>query len=439
MVQIRGVPGRSLYSVGIVSVFVLISLLFFWVPTPPPRAPTRQAAIPNTIPSQPKPAADPAANTNGGTSNGSNSNGSSAGPGLVQQSTGKIIDHIYNRTLGFGDILSVSLPSRTDRRDSMHLQSSLSGFHVTFVDGVNGDDVVDKAIPNTFKHDRMRGSSIGSWRGHMNAIQQIVDRNLASALITEDDLDWDIRIHDQLYDFALSARALIQPLAGTQNQYHDPTFPKPGKNSPDTVPDIDFAHLPETEEPKISPYGDDWDVLWIGHCGMHFPFKDDVHQPKGRVVHKQDETVAMKKYLRNIPQPFTLSDDYPQHTRVVHHAEEGVCTLAYAVSLQGAQKLIYELGLKDVTDQYDILLRFFCNGFRGRKPHRCLTVQPSLFHHFHAKGPKSASSDIDSWNADEFVTEESSDMVRWSVRLNAETLMEGGTVFSDQYPDSVLP
>ncbi|KAJ1323903.1 glycosyl transferase family 25 [Microdochium nivale] len=426
MLQLRGAPGRSVYYAAIVSIIGLFSLLAYtyWVPI-----------VLNNI-SSPETASVSHLRVNGNGNGNDIGNGSGNGTG-----NGKLIDHIYNRTLGFGDILTVSLKSRTDRRDSMHLQSSLSGFHINFIDGVNGDDVSDKAIPTTFKHGRMRGSSVGSWRGHMNAIQQIVDRNLESALITEDDLDWDIRIHDQLRDFALSSRALIQPLAGSSDTYHDPTYPRPKKNSPETVPDIDFTKLPETVEPMVSPYGDDWDVLWVGHCGMHFPFKDDVNQPKGRVIHRQDVTVAMKKHLRNIPQPFTLVDDYPQHTRAVHHAEEGVCTLAYAVSLQGARKLIYELGLKDVTDQYDILLRFFCNGAAGRRPHRCLTVQPSLFHHFKAKGPKSASSDIDSWNGDgddDFNTKESSEMVRWSVRLNAETLMDGGTVFNDQYPDSLF-
>lgn len=101
----------------------------------------------------------------------------------------------------------------------------------------------------------------------------------------EDDADWDVRIRDQLNDLAKASYALTQPLAGTEgNEYADVTYPKPLEGSPPSVPDFEFDSLPATVEPLISPYGDEWDVLWLGHCGMRFPYQDNKVIPKGRVV-----------------------------------------------------------------------------------------------------------------------------------------------------------
>lgn len=68
----------------------------------------------------------------------------------------------------------VSLPSRTDRRDGMTLQAALSNLKINFIDGILGKNVPDSAIPTSKEHGRMGDPSIGSWRGHMNAIQECV-------------------------------------------------------------------------------------------------------------------------------------------------------------------------------------------------------------------------------------------------------------------------
>ncbi|KAI1343942.1 hypothetical protein F5Y15DRAFT_182189 [Xylariaceae sp. FL0016] len=48
----------------------------------------------------------------------------------------------------------------------------------------------------------------------------------------------------------------------------DPTYPKPSAISPEAVPEFCYSRLPPTRVPRISPYGDEWDVLWLGRCGM---------------------------------------------------------------------------------------------------------------------------------------------------------------------------
>lgn len=254
-------------------------------------------------------------------------------------------------------------------------------------------------------------------------------------LILEDDADWDVRIHQQLRDFALSTRALIQPLAGSSPSspsYADPTFLDPTASEGNEIP---FDRLPNTVPPRHSPYGDDWDLLWVGNCGLHFPFAQSTNIPKSRVIHRNDETVAPQKNLWSINKPFTLKEEYPAHTRSVSHAQEGVCTLGYALSHRGARRIMQEVALKPVTDAYDILMRFFCEGVKGRKKGVCLAPQPPYFHHHRAVGPMSAMSDIGNHGGD-YRKEAMTDMVRWSVRLNADAIIDGRTDFVEQYPDA---
>ncbi|TQS33688.1 hypothetical protein Golomagni_05956 [Golovinomyces magnicellulatus] len=340
---------------------------------------------------------------------------------------------ITNHTLGFEKILVVGLPSRTDRRDGIVLQASLSDLHVEFVDGVISQEISEKAIPQTTKAKPLKGAVLGSWRAHINAVREIVERNLTSALIMEDDIDWDINLKHQLTNFAQANRALTQPLARYPSGYMDPSFPSSSTETNKALDDFPFDALPQTLEPKKSPYGDDWDLLWFGHCGMAFPTAAKTKIPKGRVMQYNDRTAPAKKHLWGFPKPFTLVDKYPDHTRAVHHVQEGVCSLAYALSQRGARKLLHQIALMDVTDAYDILLRFFCEGEHGRTKGVCMTVQPPLFGHHRPTGPLSSSSDIGN-HGDGFRDKASTDMVRWSVRLNAARLLAGETEYDDQLP-----
>ena len=120
----------------------------------------------------------------------------------------KFLSVIQNSTLGFGKIFAINLPERTDHHDGLVLASSVSAMHIEFVAGVHGDAVLDKALPA--KHAEGLTPAIkGSWRAHINAISQVLEQNLESALIMEDDIDWDIRLKDQLQDFALSTHHIL--------------------------------------------------------------------------------------------------------------------------------------------------------------------------------------------------------------------------------------
>lgn len=56
----------------------------------------------------------------------------------------------------------------------MVLGAALSTLEIEFVDGVRGGDVPDKAIPTGPGTERLPDAVVGSWRAHVNAIQEFV-------------------------------------------------------------------------------------------------------------------------------------------------------------------------------------------------------------------------------------------------------------------------
>jgi hypothetical protein len=80
----------------------------------------------------------------------------------------------------FQKIHVINLPSRTDHKDAFILSSALTGIKGTFVDGVDGRDVSDKALPPNHGEYVLSGGNKGSWRAHLNAIQQYVSSMLLS-------------------------------------------------------------------------------------------------------------------------------------------------------------------------------------------------------------------------------------------------------------------
>jgi len=123
-------------------------------------------------------------------------------------------------------------------------------------------------------------NTIGAWRSELNAVRQVVTDRLSSALILgilnwcwidcgtkliensiEDDADWDVALKNQLLDIARGSRFLSN----------------------------------QTDATSHSPYGDGWDVLWLGHCGMG-PHADD----RRRFIIHQDPTAPAESRIRTI-------------------------------------------------------------------------------------------------------------------------------------------
>lgn len=180
----------------------------------------------------------------------------------------------------------------------------------------------------------------------------------------EDDVDWDVRLKEILREYALSSRALL-------------------KVAPDSTIAFESLSPNMVTGPMTSPYGDDWDVLWLGHCGSGLKAGDS------RVIHANDVTVPETQYLHSwISEATTPLVIYPNHTRVAMPLSEPVCSLAYAVSQKVASAILDSVRLERLNAAYDIMLREFCTGIGQEKPHNCFGVLPQIFDLYRARGRK---------------------------------------------------
>lgn len=205
----------------------------------------------------------------------------------------------------------------------------------------------------------------------------------------EDDSDWDVSLKVQLQSFAHAVRAL-QPQKG----------------------------------PSQSPYGDDWDILWLGHCGIScktdLPF----------YLTPNDPTIPMPHHF--LPQwrdpPVFEGYERPDHSRLACTANDAVCSMLYAVSYKGAQRILAALSVNpsglaeeiDIGAQFDVSLGRMCgNGYL-----RCFAPYPSITGGFHQAGLKAKFSDI---HNDESGDEEGffSWGVMYSTMLNINRILKG--------------
>lgn len=290
---------------------------------------------------------------------------------------------------------------------------------------------------------------------------RIVHENLTTAVIFEDDMDWDIRLRSQVHRFAQASRFLTSPSNShdiskypieqlpnpeSEQSIHNDTSPHPYSPILHSLPLSNITPSPETQY----PYGDpaNWDVLWLGHCGVGFPRgpeSDFVSANQNNVVlTEHDDSVPAQKHLR--AHPFgpldALSTSHPPHTRVYHSATGGaLCTVAYAVSQRGARRLLHEFSVKGWTRIWDNELGMWCAGGNGEgdgdgtRERKCITSQPPIFGHHH---PKGGESDIGGLGGGYARTVETR-YVRWSARMNLEKLVWGeggdGRGLVDGWPD----
>ncbi|KAB5526260.1 glycosyltransferase family 25 protein [Coniochaeta sp. 2T2.1] len=362
-------------------------------------------------------------------------------------------NRVTNSTLGFSKIFVVGLPERSDKRDALTLASSLTGFKLDWIPGVRGESIPDKAVPLGVDRKKLMETNLGSWRGHMDAVRRIVDEGLESALIMEDDMDWDVRLKPLLEVVATGVRSVSSSLP-------DGLFPT-GRATPGVEPS--------------SPYGDDWDVLWLGHCGEPFPedlpeVKELVKVGEGKGEGEGNEGL---KAMRN---KFTVLNDatvppfghvtgivnftaYPEHTRWVHVTAAPICTFAYALSQKGARKVLFDLSVDRLSGPFDNALAWLCRravvgwpkllaaaGGEGAAKEeevktdkdrgldaKCFSVTPPVFFHHKARGPVSGDSDIqvvDGGRGEEKKEQKirekgTTENIVWSARLNVRNMLLG--------------
>ncbi|EIT73540.1 hypothetical protein F9C07_1956837 [Aspergillus flavus] len=290
--------------------------------------------------------------------------------------TRRDVDAVKNETLGFEKVFFINMPNRPDKRDYITLASSILQFHPEPVNGVFVDDIDKKAYPSNWDHGKLP-AEMGAWRAHMNVMQRIVQDRISTAFVLEDDADWDVNLKKQLQRFA-SASQLVQGDTG----------------------------------PSHSPYGDLWDLLWIGHCGIQYK-TGPIH------VTTDDITTVPLPELPRYWHGFPAGAD--NGTRLVARMHDGVCSLGYAITYLGAQKLLSALSLTPKGDgaPFDVAIGRSCqNGWL-----RCIAPFPSLIGLWKAAGPKARESDIH--NDDGWIEKETPVGTVYSAMDNAHRLLNG--------------
>ncbi|QDS70123.1 hypothetical protein FKW77_005398 [Venturia effusa] len=160
----------------------------------------------------------------------------------------------------------------------------------------------------------------------------VISSRFSTALIVEDDVDWDVDILSQVQQLSDNIRLFFN--VGPQN---------------------------------ASPYGSGWDVLWIGHCGEVAGYVPHVDYPDSHRIDKTNYTGWAKNFWVDI---------IPQGDRRVQHAVRPVCTFGYAVTNDSAQEILGFLGQAG-GEAFDVGLSRMCtNGYL-----KCVTVVPQLMVH----------------------------------------------------------
>lgn len=182
----------------------------------------------------------------------------------------------------------------------------------------------------------LRGEAY-NWLAHLDMIKYINANDYTTSLILEDDVDWDLSIKEQMKLISEAVRI--------------------------------FTHADEDDgEEGIYPYGEKWDILWLGHCG-------EPTRTETRRISFLDPTMPPLSNLTGWSTKYHegLQEGY----RVIQRAVNPVCSFGFAVTRRGAQKILKWAG-KGENEAYDIRLMQGCK----EKRLSCVVVNPEVMHHY---------------------------------------------------------
>ncbi|KAL4755434.1 hypothetical protein BDW72DRAFT_189193 [Aspergillus terricola var. indicus] len=286
------------------------------------------------------------------------------------------LEAIRNETLGTHAIFAISLPSRVDKRDNIILGSSVRGFHIEIIDATTPDGIDIKTYPYVSCNEASKAALLTS----PTRIGITITGQLSTRL--------DVRT------------STLCNGCGRRSRWS-----------------------------SSSPYGDDWDILWLGHCGI------ECSADRPYYLTPADPTVPppghFLPYWRD-PPPLERPDD----ARMTCPITDGVCSIVYAVSFRGAQRILAALSVNpsglaeqiDIGAQFDVSLGWMC----GAGYLRCFAPYPSLTGGYKSAGPAAKGSDINgpddamgSSNEGELMQGPFSHGVMYSTMLNVNQLLAG--------------
>ena len=209
-----------------------------------------------------------------------------------------------------------------------------TGLQIDVIEQVRPDaktvkDFLNLGPEKAAKSDR---GSTNAWLGHLAVLQDMVASGFQTALIVEDDVDFDVAIKSQMRRLANAVQR--------------------------------FTHTSH----KTSPYGTAWEVLWLGHCGERWD------RARYSLQYPDSSRIKQEQYVGWEETSFMVIRD---NHRLVQWAAGPTCTFAYAVTFAGATKIL-DLASKGRSTAFDTELSALC--VFGKL--KCITVMPQLFVHY---------------------------------------------------------
>jgi GR25 family glycosyltransferase involved in LPS biosynthesis len=229
----------------------------------------------------------------------------------------------------------------------------------------------------------------------MNVLQRIVNERIQSAMILEDDADWSPFIKDQLFEMATGLRAIQKSPEGTE-----------------------------------IPYGHNWDFLWLGHNRI-----GPTDETQDLWILENDFTVPPHKRRNSRWRQSHLPDEVRHNdTRLYFKAYAGMCLYGYAVTYEGARKILSSVSAEPRNQPVDQSLSDMCRG-KMAKGFDCYGVYPPLMATHRAAGYKSKDSDINSNERADWHDAYTFD-VPFSTMMSISRLADGISTLVSQWKES---
>lgn len=306
---------------------------------------------------------------------------------LPHDYAGEYTANSVNSTFGFGKIFVLHLPHRSDKKDQLLMMSRLQNIDLTFLSSPSPSQLKNSGMPWKSKTMRNEHGRTALWRGHMDALQNILDYNLQSALILEDDSDWDINVRTAL-------QHLHQPFASIVNSFQKAESYLPSSSS--------------KEDPWLTK---EWDILNLGTC-FEDPFirgdrPGEVNIEHPPIMSYYDPTIDFREHTHESHVKLLQAYNYTlpeihgkeerdlvelskEHRRLITLSNKPICMNAYAVSQKGAIKLLYHLS-KGIENFFDLTMADLSN--KGKI--RSWTISPPIMSQWKIRDASFRNSDKD--------------------------------------------
>jgi GR25 family glycosyltransferase involved in LPS biosynthesis len=228
---------------------------------------------------------------------------------------------LANATLDFGKIYVLNLETREDRHDEMALIAAASGLELTFVPGVNSKTLEMQSLPDVYgtQYIILEPGHLACYRGHANIWRKMIEDDVETALIMEDDIDWDLNVRE----ITPRVKEAVGRITKTEN---------PFSNTPGTFFLVRLIVA--------------WDILYLGTCYEQYFDHMEYDASNASEIFAEvlgDEENLFRDMYDWVEELVVNYFNESTPRRVVVKAKNPVCTHGYAVTQRGARKLLLEL------------------------------------------------------------------------------------------------